>query len=199
MAKPYGDDLRRKFLLASDQGEETLEELADRFLVSVGWAKKISAQRNRTGQAERVPHQPGRKLRAGPEVQRQVGTFKLEALKIMLCLHRFQTPSGNAEQVYAIGNTDRGVIQRKQQACIGWLAKLRAVDLFPDDRTVGVDGGVQRAFRRIDIFLGLAQSSLSGLQIGVGFQRTFNQLVKGRRMEQRPPLGRNISAFHELL
>ena len=41
MAKPYGDDLRRKFLLAYDGGEETLEELADRFLVSVGWAKKI--------------------------------------------------------------------------------------------------------------------------------------------------------------
>jgi transposase len=72
MAKPYGDDLRRKFLSAHDQGEETLEELADRFLVSVGWAKKISAQRRRTGQAERVPHQPGRKSRASVEVQRQV-------------------------------------------------------------------------------------------------------------------------------
>jgi transposase len=72
MAKPYGDDLRRKFLLAYDQGEETLEELADRFLVSVGWAKKISAQRNRSGQAERVPHHPGRKLRTGAEAQRQV-------------------------------------------------------------------------------------------------------------------------------
>ena len=72
MAKAYGDDLRRKFLLAYDQGEETLQELADRFLVSVGWAKKISAQRNRNGQAERVPHQPGRKWRAGAEAQRQV-------------------------------------------------------------------------------------------------------------------------------
>ena len=40
MAKPYGDDLRRKFLWAYDQGEETLEELADRFLVSVGWAER---------------------------------------------------------------------------------------------------------------------------------------------------------------
>jgi len=58
--------------LAYDQGEDTLEELADRFLVSVGWAKKISAQRNRTGQAERVPHRPGRMWRAGPEAQRQV-------------------------------------------------------------------------------------------------------------------------------
>src|SRR5258707_241333 len=72
MAKPYGDDLRRKFLLAYDGGEETLEELADRFLVSVGWAKKISAQRNRTGQPERVPHQPGRKSRTNAETQRQV-------------------------------------------------------------------------------------------------------------------------------
>jgi transposase len=72
MAKPYGDDLRRKFLLAYDQGEDTLAELADRFLVSVGWAKKISAQRNRSGQAERVPHHPGRKLRAGVAAQRQV-------------------------------------------------------------------------------------------------------------------------------
>lgn len=72
MAKAYGDDLRRKFLLAYDQGEETLEELADRFLVSVGWAKKISAQRNRSGQAERLPHHPGRKWKAGVKAQRQV-------------------------------------------------------------------------------------------------------------------------------
>ncbi len=72
MAKAYGDDLRRKFLLAYDQGEDTLEDLADRFLVSVGWAKKISAQRNRTGQAERMPYHPGRKSKTGAEAQRQV-------------------------------------------------------------------------------------------------------------------------------
>lgn len=72
MARPYGDDLRRKFLLAYDGGEETLEQVADRFLVSVGWAKKISAQRNKSGQAERVPHHPGRKWKAGAEAQRQV-------------------------------------------------------------------------------------------------------------------------------
>lgn len=72
MARTYGDDLRRKFLSAYDQGEDTLEELADRFVVSVGWAKKISAQRNRTGQAERVPHRPGRKPRAGAEAEKQV-------------------------------------------------------------------------------------------------------------------------------
>ncbi|MGA9669032.1 MAG: winged helix-turn-helix domain-containing protein, partial [Terracidiphilus sp.] len=72
MGKALGDDLRRKLLLAYDQGEGTLEELASRFLVSVGWAKKISAARNRTGQAERVPHKPGRKPHAGVEAQKHV-------------------------------------------------------------------------------------------------------------------------------
>ena len=38
----------------------------------LGWAKKISAQRNRTGQAERVPHRAGRKPHAGAEAQQQV-------------------------------------------------------------------------------------------------------------------------------
>ena len=39
MGRPLGDDLRRKLLFAHDQGEETLQELASRFLVSVGWAR----------------------------------------------------------------------------------------------------------------------------------------------------------------
>ncbi len=72
MARAYEDDLRRKFLSAYDQGAGTLEELAERFVVSLGWAKKISAQRNRTGHAERVRHQPGRKPHAGLEAQQQV-------------------------------------------------------------------------------------------------------------------------------
>ncbi len=60
MGKPLGDDLRCKLHFAYVQGEGTLEELFSRFLVSVGWAKKISAARNRTGQAERLPHKPWR-------------------------------------------------------------------------------------------------------------------------------------------
>ena len=75
MGKPLGDDLRRKLLFAYDQGEGTLEGLASRFLVSVGWAKKISAARNRTGQAERVAHKPGRKPHAGVEARKQVKSW----------------------------------------------------------------------------------------------------------------------------
>jgi transposase len=72
MATAFGDDLRRKFLSAYDQGGYTLEELAEIFMVSAGWAKKISARRTRTGLAERQPYQPGPKWRAGAEAQKQV-------------------------------------------------------------------------------------------------------------------------------
>jgi transposase len=67
MAKAYGDDLRRKFLAAYDRGDGTLEELAEDFSVSLGWAKKISATRSRSGRIERVVHRPGRKAMVGDE------------------------------------------------------------------------------------------------------------------------------------
>ena len=51
MAKPYDDDLRRKFLAALDRGEGTITELSGRFGVSVAWGWKISAARNRSGHA----------------------------------------------------------------------------------------------------------------------------------------------------
>jgi transposase len=72
MGKPLADDLRRKLLFAYDQGDGSLPELAVRFLVSLGWAKKISAARKRTGQAERLPHKPGRKPRAGVDQQQKI-------------------------------------------------------------------------------------------------------------------------------
>lgn len=52
MARAYSNDLRRKFLQAYDEGEGTLEELAEQFRVSPGWAKKISAHRSRTGEVD---------------------------------------------------------------------------------------------------------------------------------------------------
>jgi len=71
MAKSYGDDLRRKLLQAHDRGEGTLEQLAERFSVSVPWAWKISAQRKRSGQMERVEQRRGgnRKVTAAVEQQ----------------------------------------------------------------------------------------------------------------------------------
>jgi transposase len=96
MGKPLGDDLRRKLLFAYDQGEGTLEELAGRFLVSLGWAKKISAARNRSGQAERVPHRPGRKPRVGAEQQKLVITWVASQPDLTLAeiKARLQTEAG---------------------------------------------------------------------------------------------------------
>jgi transposase len=69
MAKSYGDDLRRKLLQAHDRGEGSLEQLAQRFSVSAPWAWKISAQRKRSGQMERVEQRRGtvRKVTAAVE------------------------------------------------------------------------------------------------------------------------------------
>jgi transposase len=55
MATAYSDDLRRKLLEAYERNEGSLPELADRFSVSVAWAKKISAHKTRTGKMERSP------------------------------------------------------------------------------------------------------------------------------------------------
>ncbi len=44
---------------AYEQGEGTLEELAERFMVSLGWGKKLRQQWLRTGQMERVEQRRG--------------------------------------------------------------------------------------------------------------------------------------------
>ena len=54
---------------AYDKGKGTLEELAERFEVSVGWAKKVSARRTRTGQIDRPPWRRGPKSKVTPAVQ----------------------------------------------------------------------------------------------------------------------------------
>ena len=71
MAKAYSDDLRRRFLSAYEQGEGTLEELAERFVVSLAYGKKLRGQLQRTGQMERVEQRRGtpRKLLDEPREQ----------------------------------------------------------------------------------------------------------------------------------
>ena len=73
MAKAYSDDLRQKFIEAHQQGEGSLEALARRFHVSVGWAKKVSATFYRTGSWARPPSgRRGRRSKFTPEIRRQV-------------------------------------------------------------------------------------------------------------------------------
>jgi transposase len=58
MARAYSDDLRRKLLKAHRRGEGSLSQLAKRFDVSFGWARKISATLRSTGKMERPPSGP---------------------------------------------------------------------------------------------------------------------------------------------
>ena len=69
MPRAYSNDLRRKFLQAYDGGEDTLEELAEQFRVSLSWAKKISARRSRTGEVDAPVWRHGPISRVTPEVQ----------------------------------------------------------------------------------------------------------------------------------
>src|ERR1700688_4762065 len=72
MARGYDDDLRRKLLQAYDRGEGTLDQLALRFSVSVPWAWKISAQRKRSGQMERVEQRRGSRPKVTAEVEQRL-------------------------------------------------------------------------------------------------------------------------------
>jgi transposase len=72
MATAYSDDLRRKLLQAHDEGEGTLQELAEIFRVSYAWALKISAARGRTGKMER---QAGAKRGPASKITPEIQTF----------------------------------------------------------------------------------------------------------------------------
>ena len=90
MAKAYSDDLRRKFIEAHQQGEGSLEVLARRFHVSVGWAKKVSATFRRTGSWARPPSgRRGPRSKCSAEIRRQVGEWIAEQPD--LSLHEVQS------------------------------------------------------------------------------------------------------------
>ena len=72
MARAYSNDLRRKLLEAHEEGRGTLEELAEEFGVSLGFAKKISAALRRTGRMERTEQRHGRRNQVTPLVQERL-------------------------------------------------------------------------------------------------------------------------------
>jgi transposase len=72
MTKAYSDDRRRELLQAYDRGEGTLQQLAERFQVSVAWAWKISAQRKSSGQMERAEQRRGGRRKVTADVEEGV-------------------------------------------------------------------------------------------------------------------------------
>ena len=76
MAKAFGDDLRRRILQCCEEGKQSQEEIAQRFKVSVRYVGKLVAHKRETGQAERIPHHPGRKPKFTPIRERLRGWLK---------------------------------------------------------------------------------------------------------------------------
>ena len=90
MAKAYSNDLRHKFIEAHQQGEGSLAELARRFHVSVGWAKKVSATFSRSGSWERPPQSRyGRRSKFTPQVRLRLAEWIDEQPD--LTLHELQS------------------------------------------------------------------------------------------------------------
>jgi len=102
MPQAYSNDLRRKFFEAYDAGEGTLAELAERFRVSLGWGKKISARRTRTGEIEAPRWRPGRVSRVtnavkqwiGEQIQRQPDVTLRELQQRLEQAHRLRLSVG---------------------------------------------------------------------------------------------------------
>jgi len=53
-------DLRSRILAAYDEGEMNREEVAERFMVSLGMVKKLIQQRRHTGDISNLHHRAGR-------------------------------------------------------------------------------------------------------------------------------------------
>jgi transposase len=72
MAKAFGDELRRRILQCCEEGKQNQEEIAQRFKVSVRYVGKLVAHKRETGQAERIPHHPGRKPKFTPPIRERL-------------------------------------------------------------------------------------------------------------------------------
>ena len=75
MAKAFGDELRRRILQCCEEGQQTQEEIAQRFKVSLRYVGKLVAHKRKTGQAERIPHRPGRKPKFTPPIRERLRSW----------------------------------------------------------------------------------------------------------------------------
>lgn len=68
-------DLRQRILAAYDRGEQSREQVARRFCVSLGMVKKLLQQRRRTGDIAPRHHRSGRKPRILASHRQSMGRF----------------------------------------------------------------------------------------------------------------------------
>jgi transposase len=71
--KTLSVDLRERILASYDEGEYTLQEVADRYRVSLGMVRKLRAQRQKTGDIRPRHRYSGRKPYFTPDKRRRLG------------------------------------------------------------------------------------------------------------------------------
>lgn len=71
--KTLSVDLRERILASYDEGEFTLQEVADRYRVSLGMVRKLRAQRQKTGDIRPRHRYSGRKPYFTPDKRRRLG------------------------------------------------------------------------------------------------------------------------------
>lgn len=99
MPKPFSDDLRCRILLRYDEGDISLEELAQEFSVSYGYTKKIRREQLRSGQMQRpvqTRYGPVSKVTAQIEEQLREHLQQQPDLTLLELQQRVQAGSGVA-------------------------------------------------------------------------------------------------------
>lgn len=85
MARPYSDDLRRKFYDAYQRGEGGVRKLAQRFGVSRSWAEKLTRTVRNTGTVERpAGGKRGPASKLTPEIREQMVAWMREQSDVTL-------------------------------------------------------------------------------------------------------------------
>jgi len=100
MKKTLSLDLRERILAVYDEGQDTREEVARRFRVSLGMVKKLLQQRRRLGDLRPQHHRSGCKPRIVARQQQQLQT--LLAKKPDLTLKELRAATGLACTLPAI-------------------------------------------------------------------------------------------------
>lgn len=94
--KAYSMDLRERVVATADEGKLPRRSIAERFMVSYSWLKKLLRRRRQSGDVAALPHGGGQKPRLEePQLQvlREVVAAKPDATLEELC-RKVKAPKG---------------------------------------------------------------------------------------------------------
>ena len=131
--------------------------------------------------------------------ERQVGALELEALGLGQRIERFDLAPVAAPDVERIGEGDPGGEQAEDRVLVGERRLQDRRDLVLRRAEGEPDGREERGALGPGIELGDLERRGGGVDVGIGPQRRLDQAVELGRLEDPPPLTRNVEALHDAL